>query len=325
MRRPPILIALAWGAIVAAAPAPARAQLAAAPASARPVSLEDVRADFDKGEFRAAATKADKVLFAAGSVPRDAQRPDPQRYELLMLKGESLVHLHDKFGAVTAFKAAGKVAGDVQQLAAARANALVVQRSSGGKFTPRYGGGSGNGRIDIVPPESRKEAMAALRDELTAVNQPQIDAALRGEQLPAIERAFPAAADVYCLELFVGGGGYARADGSAGDAARELGRHAFELMTAEVSRCGARVDQLNQIANSSGGSARGWDTGRLGLTSQQRDELKGMLPYLSNIRDRAAEYRGVAARVGGAPQKWDALVADAQAAVIDAENLSNDR
>lgn len=209
------------------------------------------------------------------------------------------------------------------QLAAAQANALILERSSAGKFAPRYAPG-GKEPIDIVQLESRKIAMAALRDELAAANKTQIDTALRGKQLPAIEQAFPRAADMYFLDVFaVGAGGDVQS--GAGETARELGRHAFELMRAEVSRCDAPVDQLNQIANSSGVSARGWDTGRLGLTSQQRVELKAMLPYLSKIRDRATQYRVISARMGGEPQKWDALVADAQTTLVDAENLSNDR
>ena len=63
----------------------------------------------------------------------------------------------------------------------------------------------------------------------------------------------------------------------------------------------------------------------MGLTSQQRDEVKEIAGYLSKIRDRATEYRRIAARLGGNEQKWDALVADAVDAMADAESLYNDR
>ena len=90
-------------------------------------------------------------------------------------------------------------------------------------------------------------------------------------------------------------------------------------------KCEARVDLLVQVANSSGTNSRGWDTGRLGLTSQQRDELKVILPYLQKIRERASEYRGIAARLGGDEAKWDALVADTVVAAAEAESLYSDR
>ena len=50
-----------------------------------------------------------------------------------------------------------------------------------------------------------------------------------------------------------------------------------------------------------------------------------MLPYLSQIRQRATEYRQVAARMGGNEGNWDALVADTVDVIADAESLYNDR
>jgi hypothetical protein len=229
------------------------------------------------------------------------------------------LQLKDRLGAISAFKSAAKVAGDVNQLAAAQANALIIDRSSSGRYSPRYG--TGKEPIDILPMDSRKQAMAALRAELASQYKPQIEAALRADQLPPIEQVFMHVADMFYLETFAGGG-------DAGETAkvmRDLGQRAYGLMHAELSRSARRVEQLGHIANSSGGDSRGWDTGRLGLTSQQRNELKSMLPYLTKIRDRAREYRQVAAQLGGNEQRWDALVADASDILFEAEALSNDR
>jgi hypothetical protein len=60
--------------------------------------------------------------------------PPAERYELLMLKGECQIQLQDRLGAVSAFKSAAKVAGDVKQLAAAQANMLILERSR--RFIP---------------------------------------------------------------------------------------------------------------------------------------------------------------------------------------------
>jgi hypothetical protein len=286
-----------------------------AAAVAQQVTLDDVRSDFAKGDFAAAKQKADKLLFASSM----QQPASVDRYPLLMIKGESQLQLKDRLGAISAFKSAEKIAGDVNELAAAHANALIIDRSSSGRYMPRSG--SGKEPIDILPMESRKQAMAALQADLSGQYKSQIDAALRADQLPPIEQVFTKVADMFFLETFVNGGEAKE----TGQVMRELGQHAFQLMQTEISRASRRVDQLNQIANSSGTTSRGWDTGRMGLTSVQRDEVKAMLPYLVKIRDRAGEYRRVAAKLGGNEQKWDALVANATDAYFDAESLFNDR
>ena len=298
------------------------AQLGAAP-PAQPASaqgeLDAIRAAMASGDHAGAVAKIDQALFPP---PRDPA----QKFQLQMLKGECRLQLRDGMGASSAFKAAAKAAGNVEELAAATANALIIERSRSGKYAPRSGarggfvGGAGSGEIDILSVESRKSAMLALRDDLQGQYQSQIDAARGADKLPPIERVFTHVADMYFLELYATGGAE-----KAGSLARELGGRAFELMRDEVQKSGSRIDELSQLANSSGTSARGWSTGRLGLTSQQRDEVRNMIPYLAKIRDQATEYRRVASRMGGDAGKWDALVADAVALIADAEALYNDR
>ena len=273
----------------------------------------EVRADIASGDYRTALKKIDKELF-----PSSAGEKSGERYELLMLKGECKLQLKDRIGASSAFKAAAKAAGNVNELAAAHANALIIDRSASGRYSPRLG--SGAEPIDILPMESRKRAMTALQGEIASQYKPQIEAALRADKLPPLEQVFPRIAEMFFLESFAIG-----EPTETGQLMRELGSHAFKLLQMEVSKCGSRVDHLNQLANSSGVTSRGWDSGRLGLTSQQRDELKTMLPYLVKMRDRASEYRRIAARAGGDPEKWDALVADTVETIADAESLYNDR
>jgi hypothetical protein len=235
-----------------------------------------------------------------------------------MLKGECQLQLQDRIGASTAFKSAAKVAQNENELAAARANALIVDRSTSGKYSPRFG--SGAEAIDILPMESRKQAMVAYGAELSSQNKSKIEAALRADKLPPIEQVFTPVADMFALELFATG-----ESKETGKVMQDLGSRAFGLMQAEVTKFSSRVDYLNQLANSASGRGGGWNSGRAGLTSQQRDEVKAMLPYLIQIRARASEYRRLAARVGGNEGKWDALVADVVDTIADAESLYNDR
>jgi hypothetical protein len=235
-----------------------------------------------------------------------------------MLKGECHLQLKDRVGARTAFKSAEKEAKDVKDMAAARAQALIVERSNSGRFTPAIG--QGGEPIPIILIDDRKRAMTMLQDELWAKYKPDVDAALRAEQLAPIEKIFSSIADIYSLELFVTGD-----SAKAGDVMRQLGAHTYELMTNDVAKKASRVDYLMQVANSAVDFGHGWASTRTGLTSPQRNEVKEMIPYLTQVQKRASEYRGIASRLGGDEAKWNGLVADTTDALNDAESLADDR
>ena len=272
--------------------------------------MDEIRAAAASGDYRAALDKVNKALLPSS-------QEQAVRYELLMLKGECQLQLKDRIGASSAFKSAAKAAQNASELAAAKANALIVDRSTSGKFTPRFG--TGAEPIDIMLIDSRKQAMLALQAELWSQNKSQVESALRADKLPPIEQIFPRVADMFFLELFAKGDAP-----ETGKLMKDLGDHAFKLLQTEVSRCSRRVDYLTQLANSAVES-RGWDSIKRGLHSPERDEVKAMLPLLNKIRERATEYRGIASRVGGNEGRWNALVADAVAALSDAESLYNDR
>jgi hypothetical protein len=274
-------------------------------------TIDEIRGMVTSSNYRGALDKINKLLFPS-------LKDEPMRYELMMLKGECQLQLKDRIGAATAFKSAAKAARDVNELAAARANQLIVERSTSGQFKPRFG--SGAEPIEILLIDPRKQAMRALRQEMWSQYEKQIESALRADKLSPIEQVFPRVADMYLLEMYT--------DAQAGEmdrAMRDLGGHTFKLVRTEVTTTANRIDYLSQMANSSSGNAAGWETGRMGLTSQQRDEVKRTIEYLSNIRDRVVEYRQAAAKLGGDAGKWDALVADTVVLISDAESLYNDR
>ena len=299
---------LLWCAAIVAVLTSASARVLAQGSSS---DLDAVRAAMAAGEYQSAQKQIDQRLFPTPTDPA-------KRYELLMLKGECRLQLKERAGAITAFKSAAKAAGSAAELAAARANALIVERSTSGRYVSRAG--SGGEPIDIMAMDSRKRAMNELRGEMWSQYKSKVEAAARAEQLPPIEAAFTPLADMYCLELFAAGQA-----AETGAVMQELGSRAYKLMQIEVTKCGSRVDYLNQLANSSGADARGWSTGRMGLTSQQRDEVKTMLAYLNKIGQRAIEYRGIAARMGGNEGKWETMVADVVGLTAEAESLYNDR
>jgi hypothetical protein len=289
--------------------------LSAAVAQAESISIEDVRADFDKGEYRAALTKTNKLFSSSLDEPLPSQK-----FELLMLRGECQLQLKDRLGASTSFKSAAKCAEDVDHLALAKANALIVEKSTMGKYTPTFG--ASKTPIDILPMDSRKQAMAALQAELWSQNKSQVDAAMKATALPPIEKIFVPLSNMFFLETVAKGEAF-----DTGKVMRDLGQHAYEMMKGEATRLGRRVEQLNQAANSSadytGGG--GWAGVRAGLSSPQRTELSQAREYLTKLRDRAAEYRGIASKLGGNEQRWDNLVLDVEDILSTAEGLSNDQ
>jgi hypothetical protein len=280
------------------------------PPAKQDISIDTARADASRGEHRAALQKIGMLL-----APPNEPLPG-DRYELLMLKAECQLQLKDRLGSASTFKSAAKAAGDAAQLAAARANALIVERSSAGTYTPAFA--VGESPIDILKPDSRKLAMVRLQQELWSKNKRYLDQAMRADTLPPIERVFTIVAEAYCLELTTTGDAK-----QTGPAMRELGARAFGLMDADVARGARAIDGLTQLANSAQSYDRvGWSASPRGLVPAERNELGGIATYLTKIQARAREYREAAARLGGDPQKWDTLLAAVTDAVAQAEALA---
>jgi hypothetical protein len=283
----------------------------AAGAVAQTASIDDARSDYAKGDYRAALAKVDKMLaYSAADLPPD------EKYQVLMLRAECQLQLKDRTGAVATFKSAAKSAGDVNQLAQAKANALIIERSTMGRYTPRTG--SSKDAVDIVPMESRKQAMALLQADLWSQQKSQVNAALTATTLPPIEKVFTPLSDIFFLETAATGQAT-----ETGKVMRELGQQTYRLIQTDVTKHSRRVEQLALAANSSAGGD--WGGIRRGLHSPERDELKAAVPYLTKLRERATEYRGIARKLGGDEQKWDHLVLDINDTLAAAEALANDR
>lgn len=275
------------------------------------ISQKEIQDDYAKGDYRAVMDKTSRVLAS-----KEEQQPS-ERYKLLMMRGECQLQLKDRAGAIASFKSAAKLADGVNQYASARANTLIVERSSMGRFTPKSG--ASTEPIDIVPIESRRRAMLALQAEMGLQNNSKIEAALKADTIPVIERVFAPLADMFCLET------EAKSQATeTGQLMRDLGQHTYRLMQTELTNLSRKIDYLNQLANSPTGGYGYWGNGRRGLISTEKSDLKNIVEYLGKIRDRATEYRGIAGKLGGNDQRWDAMVLDAMDMLTTAELLSND-
>jgi hypothetical protein len=285
--------------------------LLASAALADAVSMTEVQNDFNNSDYKLVVQKTARLFASSTAEPLPADK-----YQMLMLRGESQLQLKDRLAAMTAFKAAAKSAGDVDQLALAKADALISERSAMGKYTPRFA--ADKTPIDILPMESRKQAMRALQADLWAQNKSLIDIALNATTLPPIEKAFAPLADMFCLETAATG----QAE-ETGKLMRQIGTQTYRLMQNEAVRYSRTIDQLTITANSSTDTDGNWGGTRRGLFSNEQNQLKDAAAYLVKLRDRAAEYRGIASKVGGDEQRWDSLVLSFNDSLAAAETLLN--
>src|SRR6476660_10573146 len=120
-------------------------------------AIQDAQQKLDAGQYQDAIRIVSKAL--TGSRPND---DSPDRYQLLMIKGEALMRIGQNASAANTFDMAFKSAPDTKAAALARANALLIRASSGGKYMPKTGIGAKP--IEIQDPTTRKDAYLALRD-----------------------------------------------------------------------------------------------------------------------------------------------------------------
>jgi hypothetical protein len=259
----------------------------------------DVRGLVDAGQYREALKQISQHLGA--NTARDTPA-SPDRYELLCLKGESLLHLDDRRLAGAAFEQAARAAPDPRMAATPRAMALLIKKSAGNRYKPK--GGSATG-IDIVAPDSRREALAAMLADMSSSLKPTIEQALRGKSLPPMMEVLPSVFDLAAVEY---------ASTGTADQSRtiltEFGGHARELMETELRRVRLRIDGLDEAANSLALTSD--QLGRRGLHTNERNELRDLAAYAQQIADSARKVRADVRQLGLEPsERWEAIVAEA--------------
>jgi hypothetical protein len=283
--------ALAW---VIVAPA-----VDAAPGDVPQSPTEQARAAFEAGDYAGSLRKISAALSSKG-----VRRDSPERYDLLMLRGESLLRLKQRQPAAAAFEAAASVMkgrADVDRAASATALATLVSASPNLTYKP--GGDPGATGIDIVDPASRRAAMAALFHDLSARTDPAIDNALKDTSLLPTHALLPDAWRLYAVELAATGD-----TASTASRLQDLGEHARTLVAAELERITSRLEQLNDLADEPT-----WVTAVMsyrGLTTGERNELHELAEYLVKIQQTVENGRRISRLLGRTGENWDTLLAD---------------
>jgi hypothetical protein len=285
-----------------------------APALAGPrATVDDAHADFIAGDFPACMRKTSALLSSNG-----VKRDSPERYDLLMMRGECLLRLKQRPAAAEAFEAAAAVMKnrrDLPRVASATSLAVLVKASP--DLTYRSKKHASSSGIDIVEPSTRGEAMTALFDDLSAKVAPAIDKALLDKSLVSTEKLLREVWELYTVEFAATGDTVATAA-----KLKELGAHVRALVGDELDRLTTRLEQLRDLA-----AEPTWVTQAIsyrGLNSNERTELRQMADYLMQIQRTVENGRRISRALGTTGETWETLLADC-AVARDVAEQAHDR
>lgn len=285
----------------------AGAEPAQAPAASN-VAADDALADFKTGDY-AGCLKKISGLLSSRSIKADS----PERYDLMMLRGECMLKLKQRQAAAQAFDAAAlgmRARGDLPRVAAATALGTLVKASPDLAYKPKSH--PELAAIDVVEPSWRKDAMAALFEDLRDKLTPAVDDAIHSTSLVPSHELLPRMWELYTVEFAVKGNA-----ASTETRLEDLGGHARDLIGSELDGMMTRLDHLNDLA-----SEPAWVSAGLsyrGLHTDEREELHRIADELVKIQRTAENARRISRLLGKTGDKWNALLADCAVARDTAE------
>jgi hypothetical protein len=271
-----------------------------AAAQAKADAVAEARKAFDTGAYRQALTEISKGLSVIAPEPT----PD-EKYQLLMLRGESLLRMGEWAYARDAFNTATNATTDLPKAARAKASAVLIVLAGGAVYQPAGGAAE---PIPIVPQDARRRAMRAAFQDLRDRHMPAIQRALEDDTLPPMLELVPRLGDMFVLEL--------TSQGEATQTSqilRAFGEHARKLMDKELRRIRSRVASLDELANSLVESDRTWGSrlDRRGLRTAERADLQELTEYTARIRNAALHGRRIVTSFGLEGEDWDSVLANA--------------
>jgi hypothetical protein len=288
---------------------------AAAPNKDAPLpTSKDLRDMHDAGQYRTCLQQIARLMRAGGTPNTSADAKALERFDLLLLRGDCLIHLEDPATAKLAY-AAVKDSPDPKQSQEARATLLLLTRSVKVVYTPKTpaaaadsGTAAGDG-INITAHDRRTRALRALLDDELAASQPEFDKARSADNLQPIAAALPKLYDLYAVEkTATGTDTFMRPILMAiGERARTLIANELQAMEERIAAIEKRADQqLDWVGPGIGWWAGG--TTRRGLYTDDRNELRDLNEYLTKIADTTQLGRRAAISFGADGTQWDPLI-----------------
>jgi tetratricopeptide (TPR) repeat protein len=253
-------------------------------------AVKEVTVRMQAGDYKEALKVIAKQLE---TTPRNAQ---DERYELLMLRGECQIQSAQWAAARATFDLAATLATDVKRIAEARGTAVLIRSTSEGKYRAQ---GTNTAVIDIVKPDSRREAFEACRIDKANAIMGKYDKAMQGTTLKPMTDLLPALLDLGYLEY--SGAGKAT---ETREQIKAMGERARELMNEEIKRIRYKAGALSAVAHSQ------YDGMSRGLHSNERKELRDDVTYLRQIEKTGRDVRRRAIELGFDGKAWEPVIAD---------------
>src|SRR4051794_21520975 len=166
-------------------------------ARAAPATIEDARADFSSGNYPASLRKTSTLLSSTA-----AKSNSPERYDLLMLRGECLLRLKQRAPAADAFTAAAGIMKNRRDLprAASATSLAVLAKAASPDLTYKPKKSGDRTGVNIIEPATRQEAMKALFEDMNAEISPRIDKALQDKSLVSTQGLLGEVWEMYTVE-----------------------------------------------------------------------------------------------------------------------------
>jgi hypothetical protein len=266
---------------------------APAPSADKPDPLptvEEIQKALKTGDAPGALKGVNRLLQLRGKAAEGYDK-----YELLTLKGDVHLRMKATEAAAAAFRQAAAATEDPQQQAVAKATELLIKRSKTLAYTPKKAAKGGKAEpIDVVEPDSRAKALAALFvDEVTPL-LPKAEAAKGANSVVPMIRAMADAREVEFLERAANGS----ADQITG-IIHALGEQGEAMLGKVVEKATKRVDRITTLANetehvrttiptSSGGFRSVVVPKRRGIKNDDVAELKTIVDALDEVVAQAA-------------------------------------
>jgi hypothetical protein len=279
---------------------------------ATPAELRQMR---EAGQYRVCLQQIARAL-RSGSADKQYDR-----YDLLLARGDCLLHLDDPATALTAYAAAAKSPAP-EQAREGRATVLLLQRSPNMTYVPRGGEGGTADGISLASREGRLRALRALlQDELSA-GKAEFHRALEAKDLVPIRNVLPRLADLYAVERTATGGDRQLRPilEATGERARTLIDRELGIQEQSIATIDRRANQRVEYPTAAGGWWWG-GTVRRGLHTNDRQALRDLIDYLQRVEETARLGRKLAASFDDDTEPWDPLIERSAKAVRSAQDV----
>jgi hypothetical protein len=282
---------------------------------ADPPAAQPTAADLDQlvqTHQYAPALKLANTLLSHRDPAADGSDP----YQLWMLKAEAYIGIKSIDSAISSFQAAAKATDDVNELAIANANILLLHNSNSTTYVPKTAapGQPKPATIPLADRAQRNAAFAALLTDQLSALKPAVDAAAKSSTLPTMYPVLQQLADMKQLDQLVNGN-----DDKTAKISATLLDHAHNLIASALKEMWARVNDIDQHANQTTTIPQasiqpngliGQQTAvfKNGLTSDNKTELRNMIDTCTKIHTVADTFESLAA--ADKDKDWAAVLND---------------